>query len=640
MGSDDKYKAICMAAPVPMVVTRMSDQKIVDINPCFTETTGFSRDEVLGLDSSELGTWSNLEDRAAFWSLLEQDKTVRNFEFAVRTKSGELKVCLLSGAITLIAGEEFAVSLFRDITERKNTEESLDKRVHFEQLLVDLSSRFINLPSHQVDHEIESGLMEIRQFLGVDRAALLEISPDRQEVRVAYANLHESLQLPYPIGTNVVPFYPWVHDQVVLQGKTLRANSLEDFPLEGEVDRESFRQAGIEAVIDIPLAIGGVSSHLVHISFRHPYAWPEEYIPRMRVLGEVFVNALARKTADEKRRQDFQEIKELKERLQLEANYLRSEIELTQGPGEIIGQSQAIQQVLRQVEQVGPADSHVLIMGETGTGKELVARAIHNKSHRKERLMVTVNCATLSPTLIECELFGREKGAYTGALTRQIGRFELADGGTIFLDEIGELPIDLQSKLLRVLQEGELERLGGSTKTIRVNVRVIAATNKNLVESVRKGDFRKDLYYRLSVFPIEVPPLRERVEDIPLLTWAFIDEFGIRMGKKIDAIPQKIMNLLLHYSWPGNVRELRNTIERAMILCQGGRLEIQIPKNLEEVDSSSLTLEEMESKYIRETLQKTGGRIKGPGGAAELLGLKPTTLYSKMKKLGVKQMHS
>ena len=180
--------------------------------------------------------------------------------------------------------------------------------------------------------------MEIRQFLGVDRAALLEISPDRQEVRVAYANLHESLQLPYPIGTNVVPFYPWVHDQVVLQGKTLRANSLEDFPLEGEVDRESFRQAGIEAVIDIPLAIGGVSSHLVHISFRHPYAWPEEYIPRMRVLGEVFVNALARKTADEKRRQDFQEIKELKERLQLEANYLRSEIELTQGPGEIIGQ--------------------------------------------------------------------------------------------------------------------------------------------------------------------------------------------------------------------------------------------------------------------------------------------------------------
>lgn len=248
--------------------------------------------------------------------------------------------------------------------------------------------------------------------------------------------------------------------------------------------------------------------------------------------------------------------------------------------------------------------------------------------------MVTVNCASLPATLIEGELFGREKGAYTGALTRQMGRFELADKGTIFLDEIGELPLDLQSKLLRVLQEGEFERLG-SPKTIKVDIRIIAATNRDLEQSVRSGDFRKDLYYRLAVFPIAVAPLRERTEDIPLLVWAFIDEFAKKMGKKVDSVSKRTMDALVGYHWPGNVRELRNTIERAMIKSSGSTLKISSPNPEKVVHFKNQSLESVERQYILDILEKTNGVIKGPKGAALILGLKPSTLYTKMEKLGI-----
>jgi formate hydrogenlyase transcriptional activator len=324
----------------------------------------------------------------------------------------------------------------------------------------------------------------------------------------------------------------------------------------------------------------------------------------------------------------------LKERLQAEADYLKAEVKVTQAYGEVVGQSAAIRKVLSQAEQVAPTDSSVLIYGETGTGKELIAQIIHRLSSRGSRVMVKVNCAALPSALVESELFGREKGAFTGALMRQIGRFELADGSTIFLDELGELSLEVQSKLLRVLQEGQFERLG-SPRTMKVNVRIIGATNRDLAEEVHKGGFRADLFYRLNVFPLRVPPLRDRPEDIPLLVWAFIEEFSSRMGKKITQVPRKTMEMLQRYSWPGNIRELRNVIEHGAIITTDETLRVPM---LEQTTPESLpiqTLDDLERQHIMKALERTGWRVKGDKGAAAALGLKPSTLYNRMSKLGI-----
>jgi formate hydrogenlyase transcriptional activator len=341
------------------------------------------------------------------------------------------------------------------------------------------------------------------------------------------------------------------------------------------------------------------------------------------------------KQAEESLRQSYAEIERLKDRLQAEGEYLKAEMKLNQAHGPIVGQSAAITELLRKVEQVAPTNSTTLLSGETGTGKELVAAEIHRLSPRQRALMVKVNCAALPSGLVESELFGREKGAYTGALTRQTGRFEIADGSTLFLDEVGELSLDLQAKLLRVLESGEFERLG-STRTIKVNVRLIAATNRDLAECIRQGRFREDLYYRLNVFPIRVPPLRERAEDIPLLVWAFLDELSARMGKKITRVPRKTMEALQRYPWPGNVRELRNVIEHGAIITPGNTL--TIPK-LEAEEADARTLAEAEREIILTTLKRTNWHVKGPRGAAKALALNPATLYSRMKKLGI-QPHS
>jgi formate hydrogenlyase transcriptional activator len=295
-----------------------------------------------------------------------------------------------------------------------------------------------------------------------------------------------------------------------------------------------------------------------------------------------------------------------------------------------------MKKVLSQAEQVARTDSTVLIQGETGTGKELLARAIHKMSGRKDRSLIAVNCASLPPTLIESELFGREKGAYTGAMTKMIGRFEIADGSTLFLDEIGELPLELQSKLLRVLEEGSFERLG-STKTLHVNVRIIASTNRDLEQEMKNGNFRNDLFYRLSVFPIVIPPLRERPEDIPLLVWAFVEKAQKRIGKEIETISKKTMEALQSYSWPGNVRELKNVIEHAMILSKDKSLRVHLPRPGSLETDATQDLQDMERRHIQAVLEKAGWRLSGDGGAAKALGLKRTTLHAKMKKLGIKR---
>jgi transcriptional regulator with GAF, ATPase, and Fis domain len=371
----------------------------------------------------------------------------------------------------------------------------------------------------------------------------------------------------------------------------------------------------------------------------------------VRVMG-VLVDVTERKRAEE-------EISHLKERLEAENVYLRGEVSEGHRHREIVGESEGIRKVLEQVEQVAGTDMTVLIMGETGTGKELVARAVHERSMRRERSLVKVNCSALPGELIESELFGHEKGAFTGATGRQVGRFELADGGTIFLDEVGDLPLKLQAKLLRVLQEGEFERLG-SGRTIKVDVRVIAATNRNLVEAMGRGRFRADLYYRLNVYPIQLPALRERREDIGLLAEVFLGEASRRMGRRLDRVPGEVVEVLRRYEWPGNVRELQNVIERAAVVSTGRTLQLpeawaaaedwkavrawpapkvdgaQLPARLFEGRS----LEQVGKNYILRILEQTGWRVEGPRGAAMILGLNPSTLRSRMVRLGIKRMEN
>lgn len=357
-----------------------------------------------------------------------------------------------------------------------------------------------------------------------------------------------------------------------------------------------------------------------------------------RLLG-VSLDISSSKQMEQDLEERLCEIEDLKHRLEQENVYLQEEVKLLSEHSEILGQSTAIKNILSQAEQVAGTDSTVILLGETGTGKELLARAIHKMSLRKDRPLVTINCASLPPSLIENELFGREKGAYTGAMTKMVGRFELADGSTLFLDEIGELPLDLQSKLLRVLEEGKIERLG-STKPLQIDVRIIAATNRDLEQEVTDGKFRQDLFYRLNVFPILIPPLRDRSEDIPLLVRAFVREFEKKLGKQIERIPHKIMQFLKSYLWPGNVRELRNIIERSMILTNDKTLVVELPKNVTSKKGSTGNLEEMMRREILAALKQTRWRVAGRDGAAEILGLKRSTLYSKMKKLGIHRTNS
>ena len=349
------------------------------------------------------------------------------------------------------------------------------------------------------------------------------------------------------------------------------------------------------------------------------------------------INITRLKDTEKKLVDQISETNYLKELLQAENIYLREEMQSQHDFNEIIGESDSLMHTLYRIEQVAPMDSTVLLEGETGTGKELFAAAIHNKSRRKKKPYIKLNCAALPSTLIESELFGHEKGAFTGALQKQTGRFELANGGTLFLDEVSEIPIELQSKLLRVLQEGEFERIG-SARTIKVDVRIIAATNRNLEEQIKKNLFRKDLYYRLNVYPVTIAPLRDRSSDIPLLVEHFVKRFNNKIGKKITRISKKTIKQLQSYSWPGNVRELENIIERAVIISSGSTLTVEPLVNPEfEEKDRLLPFMETERQYIIKVLEKTFWRVEGVDGAARILDMHPETLRSRMRKYGIKR---
>jgi formate hydrogenlyase transcriptional activator len=645
----------------------------------------------------------------------------------------------------------------------KNSTE-INERLRFEQMISDLSARFINMPPERLDDEIEKTLEMVLAFFEVDRVGLLHTLPDRDAwmiTHIAYAKN----ATPIPVGTELPrSINPWAYDRLTKKGEVVAYTRVEDMPDEAHVDKQTWKEWGIRSNLVIPVFSGESVVHVIAINaIQKQRVWPAVYIPRLQLLGEIFANALERRKiekalrqneiqlnlaaasaeaalwslyadtgriwataklrdifhlapdetlylervleavhSDDRRRvrealevclrtrelvrieyriplpdgqvrwvvsrgrslpglaaeservmgvtiditerkeleallqEQLAEIQQLKQQLEQENIYLRDEIMIRHGHEGIIARSRAMKQILTQVEQVADTDATVLLSGETGTGKELLAHNIHNLSNRKERPLVTINCAALPPTLIESELFGREKGAYTGALTRMAGRFEVAHRSTLFLDEIGELPLDLQAKLLRVLEEGRFERLG-STQSRKVDVRIIIATNRNLSEEVAAGRFRSDLFYRLNVFPITIPPLRERLEDIPPLVWMFVKQNETKLGKRIDRIPRKNMETLKCYAWPGNARELRNTVEHAMITSRGGTLDIRAHDRQLETAPSMGTLEEVDRRHILSVLTKTGWRVTGKNGAAEILGLKRSTLQAKMKKLDIKR---
>lgn len=511
-------------------------------------------------------------------------------------------------------------------------------RLNFELLISDISSSLIHLTDNEIDKVVNSSLQKILDFLNIDRAALFQ-----EEDQGSKSLILTHLRVRPGCGTiakNYLTTFPWMLNELS-NGRETGYSRIDDLPEEASIDKQTLRKYDSEySAMAVPLFDGNRFYGILALDVAKEMVWPQELAPRLRVVAHILSAALIRKKTEQKLRDTLNELEKAKAQLERENVYLRGEINVLNAPGKIIYQSAVMGDVLTKVQQVASTNSTVLLVGETGTGKELIASAIHEMSPRKNRAMVRINCSAIPAALVESELFGREKGAYTGALSRQIGRFELAHESTIFLDEITELPMETQVKLLRVIQEREIERLG-NPKPIHIDVRIVAATNQDIETAVKDGKFREDLYYRINVFPIEVPPLRERREDIPMLIWSFVDQLAVEFGKKIESISEKNMEALINYSWPGNVRELRNIIERSMIISNCPKLNVEIHKPSSTlVASAILTLRELEIQHIRKVLEGASWKIRGKRGAAEILGMKPTTLETRMAKLGINRSDS
>ena len=524
-----------------------------------------------------------------------------------------------SVVITALHGEDGRLLGFskvtRDITERKRVREAF--------ILEVTNALLSNLDITKLLSAIGSCVRQVKSF---DYATLALYEADSKKLRIRPIGAAPGLS-PLPEGV-FIPIAGSPHGSVYVSRKplVLKGSADEQFPY---ALPQHLVHASIKSGCWIPLLGRDGALGTLNLFSRQPLVFQDEDIgPLLQLAGQVAValdNALA-----------FQRMSDLNARLEKEKQYFEDELRTENRFEEIIGESKALKRVLKQIETVALTGSTVLILGETGTGKESLARAVHDLSPRRDKPFVKVNCASVPAGLIESELFGHEKGAFTGAISQRIGRFELAHQGTIFLDEIGELPMELQPKLLRVLQEKQFERLGNS-RTMIADVRIVAATNRDLAKLVASGQFRSDLYYRLSVFPVLVPPLRDRREDIPLLVHYFLSRFAKRLGRKVDVVTPETMQAFCRYSWPGNIRELEHVIERAVILSPGRELRISPVESDQRAASASkaATLEDVEREHMLRVMEETKGKIGGPGGAAERLGMNRTTLNSRMQKLQI-----
>jgi formate hydrogenlyase transcriptional activator len=514
----------------------------------------------------------------------------------------------------------------------------------FEELLTELTASFVNVDPEVLDDLIVDVLRRMVLFLGVERSTLGTYGQIPGQLTTTHSwALPGIAPVPSPVAESR---FPYLAPQI-RAGRAVICNRIADLPPEAAADAKALCALGLRSIATFPLLAGDfLLGWLSFGAIRREHVWTEPEVRRLRLLAVVFANALLRRRKGVALKAALAEKLALREQVEAENAVWREEVLHFRDFDELVGESPALKRVLRQVEQVAPTDSTVLVLGETGTGKDLIATAIHKRSRRAERPLIRVNCAALPATLIESELFGHERGAFTGAIARKVGRFEVADGGTLVLDEIGELPLELQAKLLRVLQNGEFERLG-STVTRHSDARVIASTNRDLEAMAREGTFRADLYYRLGVFPIILPPLRERREDIALLTAYFVEKLRTKLGRQVTRIPDQAVSDLTAYEWPGNVRELENIVERSLILSPGSTLLVDrlpdggrtgtpraVATDVAKA-ADNRTLEQVERDHIVAVCARCGWRINGAGNAADRLGINPNTLRSRMQKLGI-----
>jgi formate hydrogenlyase transcriptional activator len=616
---------------------------IVCVNPAFVALFGYHPEAVLGRPIDVLyasGAGAEAQSHLPSREGTRERPTPREARYRRANGAvfiGEAAITVVKSAAGQVLG---ALHMVRDVTERKQADTMLEANLallakkHRYQSILSSVARSVHQSTNLqavLENAVEAMQVSIERIDGIE-VFMVEGEEAALKAHTGLPGwlIEKIRRLPAPQG------YTW---KVIRDGKPRYC---------ADVDQDRFihpvaRAFGIKSYLSMPITAEGKAVGAININSFQTNAFDDEELHLLELISKHIETAINNARQAEALRQALVEVERLKNRLQAENVYLQEELTTVHHCGEFIGNSDTLREVLRRVGQVAPTDATVLIQGETGTGKELIARAIHRRSRHRDRPLVKVNCAALPAGLIESELFGHEKGAFTGAIARKIGRFELADGGTLFLDEVGELPLELQAKLLRVLQEGEFERVGGS-HTITARVRVIAATNRDLAEAVKVGAFRADLFYRLNVFPLTLPPLRERKDDIPLLVQCALERFAKKLGKPLRCLSDESLARVTHYSWPGNIRELQNVLERAAILARGPVVEIDeaLDQRLSEYEQLSpiTTLQEVERAHILRVLEETHGIIEGPKGAARILGLHPNTLRSRLQKIGIKHPRS
>jgi PAS domain S-box-containing protein len=633
------FRIAAQSAPVGIVVSDEAGS-ILFVNHQIETTFGFTAEELVGHRIEDFvpaaRRTAHRERWKRFWARGESRAVAASGDLFARKDGSEAPVEVGLTVIERDAGRLLVASVL-DISERLDVQNRVNlaasEHLAFERLLTELAVRFVAVGPEEVDETIVESLQRIAETLDLDRSSWWVLTDESDDALVTHTWTRPEFRV-LQSGESAHVQVPWVLSRL-RKKEVVTFSTPDDVP--SASDREAFRRFGTKSGIALPFFSNGKLTALLGFSaVRAHRIWSPEVIDRLRLVTAVFGQALLRKDTEKRLLTTTTELRELRDRLAIENVQLRREAKSQASPRFVVAESPVTRRVLDQIEAVAPTNATVLLQGETGTGKEVFAQAIHRASEWHRRPMVTVNCAAIPSALIESELFGRERGAYTGAIARQIGRFEMANESTIFLDEIGELPLEAQVKLLRVLQERIIERLGGG-QPVKVNVRIIAATNRNLENAVADRTFREDLFYRLNVFPITVPPLRERVEDIPALVWTFIEEYATAFRKPIDSISKETLTALQRHSWPGNVRELRNAIERAVIISKGTCLTVELPSFVGSSSKKSTRLADIEAEQIRQVLEGAGWRVRGPGGAAEQLGIKPNTLDSRMAKLGIRR---